>query len=605
MKKIIIVVFACLSFCSCLSSYVMYEAWTLKKMPELPSGTEKTDVTFSVDWGYCYELDHVCWGADKKQIFAEIIRNKLIKTGMFRNVKQTTFANKSDYHFDFEVNFIDGATSDIDLGIGVSAGLLGIIPTTLEDVYADFTMRFFAENREMYAIAYPARKDKMFMGLIGIAESPILLPLVCHSNRLSDSCFASDEKVFSKVADNFIADIVINKLYDKQEQIQLARRERDTMESVNKIAQQAAQPASSGGEQESGRKPLAVVFNPIGLAEHDKNVYARKIKKILEKIESHRKDSPNAYSFGDPEVYIPPAGILFKIGSSEILPYYKEMLDSFASLYAETDQKSGVLIVGYSSNAGNETVNNPKLSEQRSDAVREYLTSKISEECGKQNKNCHVTFYIEQHGNSKLSSGMFSNDPGCKGGQCYRRVNVSIISRGDKDAAYNPIGIAELNKEAYLKKSKESAENRGKNSPLAIPPLGVLFKIGSTELMPYYKEMLDSFISLYKKTDGKSSIILHGYSSHSGDETAKKYNISEERALQVQQYLVDHGISKDNISAHNIARRDSVPRGTPHAYEYPKDSGNFWLLINDPEEFKNDPNCKGGQCFRRVNVSIR
>ncbi|MBO4556171.1 MAG: OmpA family protein, partial [Elusimicrobiales bacterium] len=86
-------------------------------------------------------------------------------------------------------------------------------------------------------------------------------------------------------------------------------------------------------------------------------------------------------------------------------------------LYKNTDGKAKIIIEGYSSNGGNETANNPKLSQQRAKAVASYM---IKEGISKENLE------VKAYGNTKTGSGLFANDKGCKGGQCYRRVNVRI-----------------------------------------------------------------------------------------------------------------------------------------------------------------------------------
>lgn len=115
---------------------------------------------------------------------------------------------------------------------------------------------------------------------------------------------------------------------------------------------------------------------------------------------------------------IPSAGILFQIGKSEILPYYHPMLDRFVNLYKQTDGNAKIQIEGYSSNGGNETVKNPDLSKQRARSVYKYLTDNgISKE----------NISVKAYGNRRIGEGLFRGDPNCRAGQCYRRVDVSII----------------------------------------------------------------------------------------------------------------------------------------------------------------------------------
>ena len=114
---------------------------------------------------------------------------------------------------------------------------------------------------------------------------------------------------------------------------------------------------------------------------------------------------------------IPSVGTMFRTGSIELLDYYKEMLNEFVSLYRETDGTSKILIEGYSSNNGKETVKNPQLSKQRAIAVANYLQEK-----GISSK----VFEVKAYANKKVSSGIFANDKGCSGASCFRRVDVSI-----------------------------------------------------------------------------------------------------------------------------------------------------------------------------------
>ena len=135
--------------------------------------------------------------------------------------------------------------------------------------------------------------------------------------------------------------------------------------------------------------------------------------------EKYQKEAEDIKAKGiiDGKMTIPSMGALFKTGSSEILPYYTDMIDTFVSMYKETDGKATIIIDGYSSNGANETKKNPKLSQQRAQRVADYLVSKgISKE----------NIEIVSHSNKALSTGIFSNDKECNGGQCYRRVNVSI-----------------------------------------------------------------------------------------------------------------------------------------------------------------------------------
>ena len=114
---------------------------------------------------------------------------------------------------------------------------------------------------------------------------------------------------------------------------------------------------------------------------------------------------------------IPAMGVMFKKGKSDIVHYYREMLDEFAYLYLETDGKAAVLVEGYSSTADNETANNPQLSKKRALNVAAYLKSK-----GIPANKIETRAY----GDKKISSKIFAKDKQCKGATCYLRVNVRI-----------------------------------------------------------------------------------------------------------------------------------------------------------------------------------
>ncbi|MBO4555292.1 MAG: autotransporter outer membrane beta-barrel domain-containing protein, partial [Elusimicrobiales bacterium] len=135
--------------------------------------------------------------------------------------------------------------------------------------------------------------------------------------------------------------------------------------------------------------------------------------------EQYLENAANAKSEGlkDGKQFVPSMGALFKTGQSVLLPYYAEMLDSFISLYKQTDMTAGILVEGYSSNGGNETRKNPELSMQRAKSVADYL---ISNGIPKEN------IEIKAYSNTAIAKRVFSKDKGCNGGQCYRRVNISI-----------------------------------------------------------------------------------------------------------------------------------------------------------------------------------
>lgn len=142
--------------------------------------------------------------------------------------------------------------------------------------------------------------------------------------------------------------------------------------------------------------------------------------------------------------------------------------------------------------------------------------------------------------------------------------------------------FSELNAEEYGKKALEAEKLYEESGTMAIPSAGLLFQIGKSEVLPYYQPMLDSFIKLYKQTDGNAKILIEAYSSNGGNETAKNPELSKQRAKSVYKYLVGNGISKENITVRAYSNK-KIGEGV----------------------FSEDPNCKGGQCYRRVDISIK
>ena len=175
---------------------------------------------------------------------------------------------------------------------------------------------------------------------------------------------------------------------------------RETSTVVAEVVQEEAAAAKTG------KLPVAVNPDPENvITEMDKDVYFQKIDAVWE---TGAKDGKLA---------IPSMGILFLTGKSDVLPYYEEMLAEFIALYKETDGTAKILIEGYSSNGGKETVRNPELSADRAKAVAKIL---------KKNKIPKENMILKAYSNKKLTSRMFDGDPGCQGGGCYRRVNISI-----------------------------------------------------------------------------------------------------------------------------------------------------------------------------------
>lgn len=149
----------------------------------------------------------------------------------------------------------------------------------------------------------------------------------------------------------------------------------------------------------------AVNPKPGPITQLDKDTYIAETDKLLNNLPESGK------------LEIPSMGVLFKIGQSELLPYYNEMINKFLDLYFETDGTSKILVEAYSSNANNETAKNPQLSRQRAMAVVNYIIK---------NDIPASLIEIKAYGNKKIESGIFNGDKNCKGGQCFRRVNISI-----------------------------------------------------------------------------------------------------------------------------------------------------------------------------------
>lgn len=434
MKKLITILFAFMYLCSCTWSKVYYRFPNPPAVPNIEA-SERPDVTFSIDWGVCWKSAQTCWiKEDWQQRFAEIIRRRLAGSGMFRSVRQTTFANRSDYHFDFEVNFDNPETmSAIDYFTGsmLASGLLFWIPPMVtQEVKVDFTMRLFADSREAYALAVPADSNTTF----SLLQIPLFfLVALAHT---------SPDKTFDKAMDYFIGCMVYDKMYDKKLVLEKLDKE--------KQAQASAQPADNAAEQiDNGVKP----YTPNVPAILDKDEYVKKAKEILQK-------GPV-----DGTIELPKLGVLFKISSSELLPYYNEMLDSFIELYKQTDGTVRVNLVGYSSNGGHETGKNPELFLQRAFSVGDYLkkhgVEKLSYVVSRHLKDPKPGdekdsfFHAEFNHNVVLDLdhkdyAELLKSKGCKGGQCLRRAELSVEIDSIADAYYEKKDYANALKQ-YLK----------------------------------------------------------------------------------------------------------------------------------------------------------
>ena len=141
------------------------------------------------------------------------------------------------------------------------------------------------------------------------------------------------------------------------------------------------------------------------------------VTELISEDYSRQEAHIKKYGMGREFLIVPSAGVLFKKEQSELLPYYRRILDSFVRLYKLSDGTSSILVEGYSSDANNETRKNPRLSRERAKAVADYLKSK-----GIPGDKIEIRGY----GDSEAGSGIFDDDVNCEDSQCFRRVNVSI-----------------------------------------------------------------------------------------------------------------------------------------------------------------------------------
>ena len=76
----------------------------------------------------------------------------------------------------------------------------------------------------------------------------------------------------------------------------------------------------------------------------------------------------------------------------------------------------------------------------------------------------------------------------------------------------------------------------------------IQFEVNSAKLLKASDEILDKVVAILKESPQVKHLEIQGYTSLEG---TKKHNqkLSEDRAASVMKYLVDHGISKDMLSA--------------------------------------------------------
>ncbi len=116
-------------------------------------------------------------------------------------------------------------------------------------------------------------------------------------------------------------------------------------------------------------------------------------------------------------IKIPSIGILFEPEASTLYIAAMNILDAFADLYRRTDGKTRILLEGFSSNARNETENNPLIASERINSVEKYLVKiGIPQE---------MIIKID-YSNTRIGERLFARDKTCLGNACNMRVNISI-----------------------------------------------------------------------------------------------------------------------------------------------------------------------------------
>lgn len=140
--------------------------------------------------------------------------------------------------------------------------------------------------------------------------------------------------------------------------------------------------------------------------------------------------------------------------------------------------------------------------------------------------------------------------------------------------------VTETNQASFLKAAGLAKLGAANARTLPIPSMGVLFKIGKSDISPYYKAMLDEFVVMYRITDGQSIITVDGYASKDGRLERNK-ELSKERAEKVAAYLVSQGIPKNKIEQSSAVSNNA--KGI----------------------FSSDPNCTNETCDRRADVGIK
>lgn len=92
-----------------------------------------------------------------------------------------------------------------------------------------------------------------------------------------------------------------------------------------------------------------------------------------------------------------------------------------------------------------------------------------------------------------------------------------------------------------------NANNNGAqsdNPTFAIPSICVKFSLGSAAI--YQKDLIETFVEYYLKTNKKAMILIEGYTCDLGDDTSNM-KLSKDRAIAVKNVLVECGVAEDKI----------------------------------------------------------
>lgn len=217
-----------------------------------------------------------------------------------------------------------------------------------------------------------------------------------------------------------------------------------------------------------------------------------------------------------------------------------------------------------------------------------FLTS-----CGMSNKNVNLAQDIAKDvASDAASQAMSRNDVGELGqqiaaeaaGQAVDAAVDAMTTPAEETPASKPVAVnsgvaVELDKDAYLATADDLWDKYDKETPtdkIAINPIGILFKKGQSEVLPYYEEMVNEFIEFYKESDQTATILVEGYASE------PVANLSKQRAEAVAALMVKNGIPQDKIEVRSY-KRSIMKKGI----------------------FAKETRCKAAQCYKRVNVSIK